>query len=174
MQQNYDPENVRKLLEQHWIHCRHLESERAWFMSAHAAITGGMLAFMAQRGIETAWPFYFLIGFTLFGFFHTIRWTYAFECHRKRVNSFAHIIWTNSGIDPTMNIPAMELGKLTVRSKTFEIKEIFRTRYFFPLFYFFVLMLFAILFPPPLQWWAIGSLAIALLLGIGFLRSSPR
>ncbi len=140
-------------------------------MSVYAAITGGVLAFIAHGELETLkqlttlWPFYFLIGLTFFGFFHTIRWTYAFECHRERVNSFARIIWSNSGIDPTMNIPAMELGKF---------KQAFRTRYWFPLFYFLILVLFAILFPPPLRWWAIGSLVIALPLGIGFLRSKPR
>jgi len=173
MQQNNDPENVRKLLEQHWLHCRHLESERAWFMSVYAVITGGVLAFMAQRGSETLgglqilWPLYFLIVLTFFGFFHTTRWTYAFECHRKRVNSFARIIWSNSEIDPTMEIPPMEIP---LPKKLAKVKGVFKTRYWFPAFYFVVLVLFAFLFPP-LRWWAIGSLAIALWLGVGFLRS---
>lgn len=117
-------ENLRVLLEQHWDHCRHLESERSWFMNAYAAVIGGVSAFIIGRGVEDlaklesllTFKFLvaFLIGFTFFGFFHTVRWTYAFECHRQRVNKL--IGWMEPGSTPTivwkdldMNIPTMEL-----------------------------------------------------------------
>jgi hypothetical protein len=54
----------------------------------------------------------FLIGFTFFGFFHTVRWTYAHECHRQRVKrltelmnprSRSKIVWK----DLDMDIPPM-------------------------------------------------------------------
>ena len=148
-QDHEEAENLRKLLEQHWLHCRHLESERAWFMSVYAAITGGILAFMAQRGFEPPWPLYFLIVLTFFGFFHTIRWIHAFEYHRKWVNVFAKAIWSKSGAtdrvkvdskekEPTMEIPEMRL---------WIFKGLFRTRYWFPLFYFSFLISFVIFFP---------------------------
>jgi hypothetical protein len=63
--------NLRTLLEQHWLQCRHLESERASFMNVYGAITGAILAFVAYTGFQTGslrgeLPLYFLIGFALF------------------------------------------------------------------------------------------------------------
>ena len=61
---NIRPEDLRALLEQHWLHCRHLENERAAFMGVYAILTGGMLASMAQEGFkfkdEALWPLCFL------------------------------------------------------------------------------------------------------------------
>lgn len=182
----FEPESLRKLLEQHWLHCRHLERERAWFMSVYAAITGGVLVFMARNGLqnfnglEQRWPLYFLVVLTFFGFFLTVRWTYTFECHRERVNSFARLILSKlpedelpPGINPTMDIQPMELGKFTVRSKTYEIRKIFRTRYWFPAFYFIVLVVLALISPPPIKYWAIGCSLVALGIFVGYLRSKP-
>ncbi|RLC67299.1 MAG: hypothetical protein DRH97_05070 [Chloroflexi bacterium] len=159
-------ENLQVLLEQHWLHCRHLESERAWFMSVYAAITGGMFAFMAysgstdSTGLQHSWPLYFLIMLTFFGFFHSIRWTYAFECHRVRVNKLARILWIESEgkamLDPTMDIPSMRILPDFLRSNKIVkrlgidriaqyLNEILRTRYLFASFYFFMLVGFVIL-----------------------------
>ena len=176
-QENEKAENLRELLRQHWLHCRHLESERAWFMSVYAAITGGMFSFMAYTGLQTSWPLYFLIGLTFFGFFHTIRWTYAFECHRKKVNELAWIVWLDSGVevksalDPTMEIPPMRIIPDSRCGK--KINELFRTRYWFPLFYFFILVGLAILScVAGLGVWCkvIASVAsgIAFLIGVGW------
>lgn len=111
-------------MERHWDHCRHLESERSWFMNAYAVVIGGVSAFLIGSGVtdlaelegSSAFKFLvaFLIVFTLFGFFHTVRWTYAHECHRQRVNyltglmkfgSLPMIVWK----DLDMDIPRMEL-----------------------------------------------------------------
>jgi len=164
----HDPENTRKLLEQHWFHCRHLESERAWFIKLYAVITAGVLFFEAQQGSRTQWPLYFLIILTFFGFFLTIRWTHAFESHRDKVNNFAKIIGLGSKIDPTMDIPSMEIP---LPKKLGKVKEAFRTRFWFPAFYLSVLVLLAILLPSPPQWVAIGCLGIAVPLQIGFVHS---
>ncbi len=159
-------ENLQVLLEQHWLHCRHLESERAWFMSVYAAITGGMFAFMAyssstdSMGQQLGWPLYFLIILTFFGFFHSTRWTYAFECHRARVNKLARILWIESEgkamLDPTMDIPPMRILPESLRSNKVlrflhinkapqYLNDVFRTRYLFAFFYFFMLIGFVIL-----------------------------
>jgi hypothetical protein len=56
--------------------------------------------------------FAFLIVFTVFGFFHTVRWTYAHECHRQRVEKLTR--WMNPRFTSTivwedldMDIPPM-------------------------------------------------------------------
>ncbi len=103
--------NLRTLLEQHWLHCRHLESERAWFMSVYAAIIGGVLAFLADKGFkEGEWAIYFLMWITIIGLLLTIRWSSAFEVHRKRVNKIVrelHFrIKDRKGKEMDMKIPA--------------------------------------------------------------------
>src|SRR4030042_5583339 len=148
-QQDERTENLRELLRQHWNHCRHLESERAWFMNAYAIVVGGAMAFLIGMGVEDVATLpsnrlfqifiVFLIGLTFFGFFHTMRWTYAFECHRIKVNTLTRIIWGEGGfnarvpLDPTMVIPPMEIPPKF-------IKGFFRTRHWFSLFYFFILI----------------------------------
>jgi len=115
---------LRELLQHHWEHCRHLESERSWFMNAYAVVIGGVAALLIGGGmerlerIEGSPLMMFLGGFlvvlTFVGYFHTVRWTYAFECHRTRVNHIATLLYGNEApaeprIDPTMSIPAMRL-----------------------------------------------------------------
>lgn len=166
--------NLRKLLEQHWVHCRHLESERAWFLNVYGIVTGGTLAYVARgylaSGSVTPSPlFYFLIVLAFFGFFHTLRWTYAFECHREKVNELIRIMQSKPGVEPeldlTMDVPPMDImPSFTKKDKEKEkekkkegerekqkpprkgVNEIFRTRYWFPLFYFIILVGFAIFF----------------------------
>ena len=155
-------ENLQVLLEQHWLHCRHLESERAWFMSVYAAITGGIFAFMAYNTasldnmkLQSWWPLLFLIMLTFVGFFLSMRWTYSFECHRVKVNELARILWAESKgksmFDPTMNIPAMRILPEPLRSSKIiqflrinriaqSLNEVLRTRYLFPSFYFVMLV----------------------------------
>ena len=155
-------------------------------MSAYAAITGGMFAFIAYEGAKTWWPFCFLIVLTFVGFFHTIRWTYAFECHREKVNKLTRIILskskTGASLDPTMNIPAMcilpkSICKMRMPSRLQQIvNQVFRTRYWFPLLYFFILIGLVILsFAPDFSVWvqviAIIALVIAFFLGIGWYSS---
>jgi predicted dehydrogenase len=169
-QQDEQLENLRELLRQHWNHCRHLESERAWFMNAFAVVVGGAMAFligMAVKDIDALADIkffqvfiVFLAGLTFFGFFHTLRWTYAFECHRIKVNALAEIIWGESQskarvpLDPTMDIPPMEI-------KPKFIKGFFRTRHWFSLFYFVILLgLIALSFLLGLPCW-VWALAIA-------------
>lgn len=173
-------------------------------MNAYAVVIGGVSAFIIGSGVtdlaklENSLTFKFLVAFlivfTFFSFFHTVRWTYAFECHRKRVNylvslmepgSTSTIVWK----DLDMYIPPMELlpnprriWKSLPELKKFRqtcsklwqwLREVFRTRYWFPALYFAVLILCAIIFTGFLRWGAIVCLGFALMLGIGFLFSKP-
>ena len=175
MSQQWDEksENLRELLRQHWLHCRHLESERAWFMSVYAAIIGGVAAFVtfgstgdSSVGIEGIglhmwWLVCFLVILTFVGFFLTIRWTHAFESHRVKVNKISRVLWSTAevdiSLDPTMNIPPLHIfpdipynasfpwyKKIYSRFTQF-IDETFRTKYWFALFYFFILVLLTVL-----------------------------
>jgi len=164
-------ENLRKLLEQHWLHCRHLESERAWFMNVYMVAMGGVLTLIAFKGPVSPLPFYFLIWLTFSGFFHTLRWTYAFECHRKKVNELIRILWSETGVktpmDPTMDIPPMFI----VPERFQKVGELFRTRYWFPFFYFIILLGFVFYFiiadfSPLSVWMAIAALVFASILGV--------
>jgi hypothetical protein len=170
-------ENLPMLLEQHWSECKHIESERAWFMSVYGAIAGGILAFVA-KGLDTnsvlnnfslfyVLTFSFLIVLTFFGFFLTLRWIYAFECHRNRVG----VILRELGFD-----------KLTVKGKTVDLTmsipptgffKVFSTKILFPLFYLVVLIgitsfLFAIpdLAYPWIKWLSLALSIVALCLGV--------
>ena len=192
LQDNNTMANLRTLLEQHWDHARHLESERAWFMNAYAVVIGGVLAFIIGMKVEDIsnlvtsklFQFFviFLVGLTFFGFIHTIRWTYSFECHRIKINKLATIIWLKSkskmSLDPTMDIPAMHVlpeftwgGKIAKFLQNF-INGVFRTRYLYPLIYFSILVVLTILFnsvvgfPGWIRWLAIVVTVLTFLLGI--------
>ncbi len=191
-------EALRALLEQHWLHCRHLETERAWFMSIYGAVVGGILAFGATRlDAETDlgdFPLIyglilFLVVLTFFGFFHTLRWIYSFEYHRGKVNELARALWLASGgeasFDPTMNIPALSMvpgaiGGWKMPGWLGKVNGFFKTRYWFPLFYFIVLTgitLFLFLFIPAPVWLKGLSLAVwavALWVGTGWYFSLKR
>lgn len=165
-----DHEDLRKLLELHWKHCQHLENERAQFMSVYAVIMGGVLAFVFQKGIDSPVPFGFLIIFTLFSFFHSVRWNYAFEHHRERVNFLIREIIRDRTISVdhallTMDIPSV--GKPPADSGIVSrFRKCFRTRFLFPLFY---LAIFMVLLPATLaitfheQMPAVGVVSIVLI-----------
>jgi hypothetical protein len=166
-------------------------------MNAYAVVIGGVSAFIIGNGVtdlaklENSLTFKFLVAFlivfTFFGFFHTVRWTYAFECHRKRANylvslmepgSTSTIVWKDLDmeIDPMELFPnPRKIWKSLQKLKEFRKKfgEAFRTRYWFPALYFAGLILCAIIFPGFLRWGAIVCLGFALMLGTGFLFSKP-
>jgi len=84
-------------------------------MSAHSAIVGGILAFLAQRGQSenSGWIILFLIWTTVVGFLLTIRWSEAFDSLREKVNAIIlsmnlAIVKDEKGniVDLTMNVPA--------------------------------------------------------------------
>jgi predicted dehydrogenase len=141
-------ENLGKLLERHWLHCQHLESERAQFMQVYAAIIAGIVVgysylISIDKPIDDYLVLYillFLIVLTFVGFFLTLRWVYAFECHREKVNELAGILWRSCNVevplDPTMEIPPLHIMPPPLR----KADEAFRTRYWFPLFYLLVLI----------------------------------
>lgn len=182
--------NIRKLLEQHWLQCRHIETERALFMSMYAAIVGGILAFVSKGTVISPNSYIFitlvlfLIGLTFFGYFLTLRWVHSFECHRNKVNEFVKILCSINDIsiplDPTMNIPPIKVTPRYIINWKIprwinKIDVIFRTRYWFPLFYFAVLvgstiLLFIIMKDNFIwiKWVSLIVTLIALLLGIGW------
>jgi hypothetical protein len=165
-------ENLRTLLEQHWLHCRHLESERAWFMSIYGGVAGGILAFITKASdtnlcLNNFPLFYALISFliilTFFGFFLTLRWAFTFEEHRGRVEAILEELelkLSGKGVDLTMDIPREGFFK------------VFNAKTLFPLFYLVVLIgitLVLFLVIPASAWIKGMSLAasiIALCLGI--------
>jgi hypothetical protein len=165
-------EILLRLMEQHWQHCRHIENERGWFMVYYAiAVTGGLVSSMGSEidfsligsgNFDLSWIFYFILIFTFFGFSQNIRWSYAFESHRIRVNSLIMKIQKTCllSIDniqlPTMEIEPMEF---------WEFKGIFRTRYLFPLFYYVILILCVVFFQGWMQYMAVVALIIASSLG---------
>ncbi len=144
-------ENLRELFRQHWLHCRHLESERAWFMSGYVVLLGGLTVFIVYtwgEGLELIYAFVLLVltGVTFFWLFNTMRWIYSFESHRTRVNTLARILWLESGemdatLDPTMNISSFTVlpeysGKHNrLRGFVRSLNNLFRTRYLFLAFY---------------------------------------
>jgi hypothetical protein len=149
-----------KLIEHHWLHCRHIENERGWFMIYYViAIAGGSIYSLSPENFISPWFPYFVILFTFFGFYQTLRWSYAFENHRNNVNSL--IIEIGEKL-PTMDIPPLRLWKAGI---------VFRTRYLFPLFYLIILMIFAFLFQGKIKCYAISALIIALFVGIGAILS---
>lgn len=164
--------NLQRLMEQHWLHCRHLESERAWFMKVYVIITGGVLAFISDQGkFISPLLLHLIMIFTLFGFFLTIRWIHAFEYHRNTVNLLIETIFKDynpPGEDKdflNMNIPAMNLPVF---------RKVFKTKYLFPLFYVFALILFSLFAVHQNQMhWAvfIALMAIIIFLLVGFKRS---
>jgi len=123
-QESEKAENLRELLRQHWLHCRHLESERAWFMSVYAAITGAMLTYLFTADMMRLWPLIFLIFLTAVGLLLNIRWMQAFEHHRRLVKETASKI----GVTAEVDVPAKHIWK------------ILRTRYLFPSFYCIILI----------------------------------
>jgi hypothetical protein len=87
-------------------------------------------------------PFSFLLILTFFAFFINLRWIYAFENHRERVDIIIKEIvkstWPQEiGIpDLTMSIPKMKILPEGVDN----LNEFFRTRFYFPIFYFSILI----------------------------------
>jgi len=118
-QEKADPETYRELLRQHWLHCRHIESERAWFMSVYAAIIGGVLSFTFADGVHEIWPLAFLIFLTCTGLILNIRWMQSFEHHRRMVKKAA----AKLNIEADIDVPAGNIWR------------ILRTRNLFPSFY---------------------------------------
>jgi hypothetical protein len=168
-------ENLRTLLEQHWLHCRHLESERAWFMSIYGGVAGGILAFIAKASDTSLclnkFPlFYALISFlivlTFFGFFLTLRWAFTFEEHRDRVKAIleelelSKLKFNGKEVDLTMNIPREGFFK------------VFNAKILFPLFYLVVLigvtLVLFLVIPAPawIKWASFAASIIALGLGV--------
>lgn len=156
-------EILLKLMEQHWQHCRHIENERGWFMVYYAiAVTGGLVSSIRAGEFYFSWIFYFILIFTFFGFYQNIRWSYAFESHRIRVNSLIMKI-QKTCLLPIDNIqlPTMEIEPM----EFWEFKGILRTRYLFPLFYYVILILFVVFFQGWMQYIAFVVLIVASSLG---------
>ena len=189
-------ESLRTLLEQHCLHCRHIESERAWFMNIYAALAGGILTygvnFFNNNQSADNFPLSyvlvlsFLTALTFFGFLLALRWIFAFESHRNRASKIVKLLLPENEIETPsalgMDIsqirlmPRLKNGKKHHRLDTVDkiFSSIFLgTRYLFPLFYFFVLIgvtLFLCFVIPACTWsykWILFLIPlVALLLGV--------
>jgi len=125
-----EAENLRELLRQHWLHCRHLENERTAFLIAYIGSIAAILGFVFfKTGLE--WTIVVPLLLTVLALLLTKRWSDAFEQHRKTVSELTRILWLESGgempLDPTMNITARN------------IYRVFKTRHLFYSFYFVIL-----------------------------------
>lgn len=129
-QENEKAENLRELLRQHWLHCRHLENERTVFLIAYIGSIASILGFVFfKTGLE--WTIAVPILLTVLALLLTKRWSDAFEHHRKTVSELTKILWLESAgeapLDPTMNITARN------------IYRVFKTRHMFYSFYLVIL-----------------------------------
>lgn len=129
-QENEKAENLRELLRQHWLHCRHLENERTVFLIAYIGSIASILGFVSfKTGLE--WTIVVPILLTVLALLLTKRWSDAFEQHRKTVSELTKILWREFAVepplDPTMNITARN------------IYRVFKTRHMFYSFYFVIL-----------------------------------
>jgi hypothetical protein len=119
----------RELMRLHWEQCKHIETERYWFMSVYAAVTGVMLGLIFRTDIPIdptgkTWLYIFLIALTNIGFLINIRWMQAFEHHQSQIKKEG----SKLKIDPHIDVPHKG------------IFNIFRTKYLFPLFYLIILI----------------------------------
>lgn len=109
MGQQEAAENLRELLRQHWLHCRHIETERAWFMKVYAVITGGIVTYIFATESMELWPVYFfLMTFTAIGFLLTWRWKQAVQYHQRQAEETAALL----GVPLNLNIPANRFWKI--------------------------------------------------------------
>jgi hypothetical protein len=137
---------LRVFLEQHVLHCRHLETERYWLMSVYAIVVGGVSALMVKGQIppdtmlRPEWIYVFLVGLTFFGLLQTMRWTYIFEVHRARAEKVADMLWEASGTDKA-RIPIMTVEPTPLfRGFLKKANRLIGTRYLFPVFYLLILV----------------------------------
>jgi len=122
-------ENWRSLFAQHWLHCRHIESERAWFMSVYAAIVGGIVAYVFGKEASDWKPLVFVLVLTVVGLLINIRWSQAYEHHRKEIKNTAKQL----GICANVVVP----WKF----------RFLRTGYLFPTFYGLIVVMILVLIP---------------------------
>jgi hypothetical protein len=109
-------EEVLTILREHWAHARHLETQRYIFMGAYATATAGLFGVIGLEKVPLSIVGDIFVGysaFTLLSLFHTIRWTFAFEMHRQRVNALVRLAQDRSPQpiqgDFSMDIPPFHL-----------------------------------------------------------------
>ena len=119
-QQDEQKKSLRESLKQYWLHCRHIESERAWFMSVYAVITGGTLAYILTSSTESQWPFYFLMLLTAIGLLLNIRWMQAFKYYKNKVKDTSKKLGIKGGVwAPPSKLVILKTGYLFIAFYTF-------------------------------------------------------
>ena len=91
--------DLRALFEQYWLHSRHIENERAWFMSAYAAITGGVLTFVFLNDVVKWQPIVFLVILTGIGYLINKRWIDVFEHYRCLIKETGKELGVEAKVD---------------------------------------------------------------------------
>ena len=127
--------NLRTLLEQHWLHCRHLENERTAFLLAYIGSVASILGFVSFR-TGLAWTIMIPTLLTLLALLLCKRWSDAFEQHRGVVNKLMDTVGSESGVgllSTTMTIHARGIFKIV------------KTRHIFYLFYLVILVALVVL-----------------------------
>jgi len=61
--ENNDDGLFRSVLEQNWLHLRHVENQRMWFTNIYAIVVAGSLSFIGAQGTGSLRPYFHIIFF---------------------------------------------------------------------------------------------------------------
>ncbi len=74
------------IMKENWLHARHVETERMWFVNIFAAITVGTIVYLSKMGLEV-FPLIVLLLFSLFCLWVTIKLNAEFGNHMKAIEN---------------------------------------------------------------------------------------
>jgi uncharacterized cupin superfamily protein len=84
-------ETLRTLLEQNWLHARHVEMERLHFINTYAIILAALIALTGVTGLVLSWPVVFMSAFVAFfsllGIIVTYKLSAEFHNHLEKIES---------------------------------------------------------------------------------------
>ncbi len=87
MERQAREELLKSIYEQHWLHVRHVESERLWFTNIFALIVAGLITLLGTTGVgwsSSVFAIYagcFIIVLSMLGYFLCLTWRAPFLEH---------------------------------------------------------------------------------------------
>ena len=133
------------VLEQNWLHARHVENERLWITNIYVLIVAGVLSFLrfnekgANLKISLSIIILFLIFFSLLNLFIIIKLNNEFKNHIKKIDKIVSIL----RVKQYMGLP--ERLRLEHIKEYFIKFRITSVRYIFIYFYILTIILFLVL-----------------------------